>query len=38
MTEGLSRPSLHIAIPDIVLSGLELRGASIDWAAVGEHR
>jgi hypothetical protein len=32
MTEGLLRPSLHIAIPDIVLSGLELRGGSIDWA------
>jgi hypothetical protein len=32
MTEGLERPSLHIAIPDIGLSGLELRGGSIDWA------
>ena len=32
MTEGLVRPSLHIAIPDVVMSGLELRGASIDWA------
>jgi hypothetical protein len=37
MTEGLSRPSLHIAIPDIVLSGLELRGASIDWAGPEEQ-
>jgi hypothetical protein len=32
MTEGLLRPSLHITIPDVVLSGLELRGGSIDWA------
>ena len=32
MTEGLERPSLHIAIPDVVLPGLELRGSSIDWA------
>jgi hypothetical protein len=37
MTEGLSRPSLHIAITDIVLSGLELRGASIDWAGPEEQ-
>ena len=26
MAEGLVRPSLHIAIPDVVLPGLELRG------------
>jgi hypothetical protein len=32
MTAGLLLPSLQIAIPDVVLSGLELRGASIDWA------
>jgi hypothetical protein len=32
MAEGLQRPSLHIAIPDIALSGLGLRDASIDWA------
>jgi hypothetical protein len=32
MAEGLVRPSLHIAILDVVLSGLELRGGSIDWA------
>jgi hypothetical protein len=32
MAEGLQRPSLHIAIPDIALNGVELRGASIDWA------
>jgi hypothetical protein len=32
MTEDLLRPSLHVAIPDIVLSGLELRGGTIDWA------
>jgi hypothetical protein len=32
MTEGLVRPSLHIAIPDIVLPGLALRGGAIDWA------
>jgi len=32
MTEGLARPSLHIAIPDVVMPGLELRGASVDWA------
>jgi hypothetical protein len=32
MAEGLVRPSLHIAIPDVVLPGLELRGGSIDWA------
>ncbi len=31
MTEGLEGPSLHIAIPDVVMPGLELRGASIDW-------
>jgi hypothetical protein len=32
MAEGLVRPSLHLAIPDVVLPGLELRGGSIDWA------
>jgi hypothetical protein len=32
MAEDLQRPSLHIAIPDVVLPGLELRGGSIDWA------
>jgi hypothetical protein len=32
MTEGLVRPSLHIAIPDIALPGLALRGGAIDWA------
>jgi hypothetical protein len=32
MTEGVLRPSLHIAIPDIVLRGVELRGGAIDWA------
>jgi hypothetical protein len=32
MAEGLQRPSLHIAIPDVVLPGLELRGGAIDWA------
>ena len=37
MTEGLVRPSLHIAIPDIVLPGLELRGGSIDWAGPEEQ-
>jgi hypothetical protein len=37
MTEGLLRPSLHIAIPDVVLSGLELRGGSIDWAGPEEQ-
>ncbi len=26
MAEGLQRPSLHIAIPDVVLTGVELRG------------
>jgi hypothetical protein len=31
MAEGLERPSLHIAIPDLIFPGLELRGASIDW-------
>jgi hypothetical protein len=31
MTEGLERPSLHIAIPDLTFPGLELRGASIAW-------
>jgi hypothetical protein len=37
MTEGVVRPSLHIAIPDIVFPGLELRGASIDWAGPEEQ-
>ncbi|OJU85257.1 MAG: hypothetical protein BGO11_18560 [Solirubrobacterales bacterium 70-9] len=32
MAEDLQRPSLHIAIPDIVLAGVELRGGGIDWA------
>jgi hypothetical protein len=32
MAEDLQRPSLHIAIPDITLSGLGLRGGAIDWA------
>lgn len=31
MAEGLARPSLHIAIPDVVLNGLALRGGAIDW-------
>jgi hypothetical protein len=37
MTEGLLRPSLHIAIPDIVFPGLELRGPSIDWTGPEEQ-
>jgi hypothetical protein len=37
MTEGLLRPSLHIAIPDVVLSGLELRGGAIDWTGSAEQ-
>jgi hypothetical protein len=31
MTEGLVPSSLQIAIPDLVFSGLALRGASIGW-------
>ena len=37
MTEGLVPSSLHIAIPDVVLTGLELRGASIGWAGPQEQ-
>jgi hypothetical protein len=37
MTEGLVRPSLHIAIPDIAFPGLELRGPAIDWAGPEEQ-
>ncbi len=37
MTEGVLRPSLHIAIPDIVFPGLELRGGSLDWAGPEEQ-
>jgi hypothetical protein len=37
MTESLLPPSLHITIPDIVLSGLELRGGSIDWVGPEEQ-
>jgi hypothetical protein len=32
MAEGLERPSLHIAIPDVSEPGLALRGGAIDWA------
>jgi hypothetical protein len=32
MAEGLVPSSLHIAIPDVTMSGVELRGGAIGWA------